>query len=281
MGGNQEKKSFGQKCSDGCTGFSTFLYGQNEKGETTVMGRTGNSWAKIGLFYLIFYGFLAGFFSAMLAIFLSTINKPGDGPPKLVQYIKNQPGLLRIDSGKKELKLPYVYSNETFESYKKTVTTYLEGFEAMDNSGEFCDPTNTQGIPEGEKPCKYDYKQMLGDCANKNTSYGLEDKKPCFFLRVNKIYGWVPDSDSGSQYLKLTCDKGKVMPEGFLLSAFPFRGSKGYQLPVVAVQVDVSDGKVVDDVTCKLEGENIKVSDSVVPSRAFGKIRIEKIGIKK
>ena len=48
--------------------------------------------AKIGVFYLNFYGCLAGFFSAMLAVFMSTLNKPGEGGPKLTQFIKNQAG---------------------------------------------------------------------------------------------------------------------------------------------------------------------------------------------
>jgi len=285
MSGNAEKKTMGQKCSSGCSSFGQFLYGQNEKGETTVMGRTGNSWAKIGLFYLIFYGFLAGFFSAMLSIFLTTINKPGEGAPKLVQYIKNQPGLLRIDSGDNELDLPFVFNNDTLsktnKDYTKTVSEYLSGFDTMDNSGSFCDKANVDGIPKGEEPCKYDYMTELGACADNKTSYGLTEKKPCFFLRINKIYGWVPEND-GSPYLKLTCDKGTVMPAGFMLAAFPFRGTKGHQLPVVAVQVDLNSAKANDklDVTCKLEGKNIKVSGSVVPSRAFGKIRIDNVGYK-
>lgn len=50
--------------------------------------------AKIGFFYLIFYGFLAGFFSAMLAVFLTTVENPEEGGrPKLTQFIENQPGM--------------------------------------------------------------------------------------------------------------------------------------------------------------------------------------------
>ena len=52
-----------------------------------------SSLVKIGVFYLIFYGFLAAFFSAMLTVFLSTLNDPENGgAPKLVQFIENKPG---------------------------------------------------------------------------------------------------------------------------------------------------------------------------------------------
>ena len=48
-------------------GFAEFVYNK-ERGE--VFGRTGTSWAKIGIFYVFYYIGLAGFFVALLSIFL-------------------------------------------------------------------------------------------------------------------------------------------------------------------------------------------------------------------
>ena len=52
-------------------GFGAFLY-NSETGE--VLGRSGLGWLKLLIFYLIFYGCLAGFFSMMLAIFFINIS---------------------------------------------------------------------------------------------------------------------------------------------------------------------------------------------------------------
>ncbi|CAH2065805.1 unnamed protein product, partial [Iphiclides podalirius] len=52
-------------------GFRIFLW-NSETGQ--FLGRTGSSWAKILLFYLIFYAILVGFFAALLAIFYQTLD---------------------------------------------------------------------------------------------------------------------------------------------------------------------------------------------------------------
>lgn len=281
--GPTEKPSFAQKCKNGCTDFGNFLYKKSDKGETLVMGRTGNSWAKIGAFYFVFYGFLAGFFIGMLAIFLTTINKPEDGGgPKLTQFIKNQPGLTRLDQDKgNRIPNPIVRNSTASDNYAKFVNDFLKASysNSSSNTGIKCARNNTKGIPDGEKPCLYDYMTELGECSNsKNNNFGLNDGKPCLFVKINKVYGWVPEV--AGEYLTLSCDQGTPYPKGFLLAAFPFRGQKDFQLPVVAVQVDLTkDSRKT--VICKLEGKGIDVSDSVVPSRAFGKIRFEDVTLSK
>ena len=67
-----------------------------------------------------------------------------------------------------------------------------------------------------------------------------------------------------------------MFPEGFMIGGFPFKGQKHYQAPVVAVQVDAPLDKSVT-VICDLQGEDIEISDSIVASRAYGRIRIKDI----
>jgi sodium/potassium-transporting ATPase subunit beta len=41
------------------------------------------------------------------------------------------------------------------------------------------------------KVCQVDLKDF-GDCSRQN-SYGYKSASPCVFLKLNKIYGWVPE----------------------------------------------------------------------------------------
>ena len=70
--------------------FREFMY--NSK-EGTVMGRTGISWLQIISFYIIFYGFLAGFFSVVMILFLQTLDT--NHPTRQLHYSKigDAPGM--------------------------------------------------------------------------------------------------------------------------------------------------------------------------------------------
>ena len=75
---------------EGFAGFLEFLY---NKKKGTVLGRTGKSWALITIFYIIYYSCLAGFWAAMLSVFLTTIE---DDRPKLMgadSRIGDKPGI--------------------------------------------------------------------------------------------------------------------------------------------------------------------------------------------
>lgn len=67
--------------------------------------------------------------------------------------------------------------------------------------------------------------------------------------------------------------QAKVIPSGFLLSAFPFRGEKNYTSPVVAVKIPKGE-----TTTCRLQGKDIEVSSTEVEARAFGRIKLENVG---
>lgn len=255
-----DKKGCWQKFTDGLSGFSHFLY----NGETgQVMGRSGKSWAKIGFFYLIFYGFLAGFFSGMLAIFLTTINDPEEGGPKLTQYVENQPGLTRLEASFNFLHYNATAGHQDITGYVGSIEKFLKKYKqpACSNS------TEEVGMP-ADTECSFN-TSLLGDC--KDPTASLVAGKPCIYVKINKVFGWVPKSNDGSGFLKLACSAGEVMPTGFQISAFPFRGQKDFELPIVAVKFNRTEIKQVD---CWLEGKGIQLSDSYVPYRAYGRIRI-------
>jgi len=267
----KEKKGCCEKLGDGLSNFAKFLFNR-ETGQ--VMGRSGESWLKIGFFYLIFYGFLAAFFSAMLTVFLKTLENPEDGgAPKLTQFIENKPGLSHIKIGKSLAAIRGADKNATLAlatSYNKTVTTMLKKY-----AGDACGDSPT-GMPK-DKECVFN-TTLLSECGLKGApDYGITDQKPCVYVKMNKVFNWVPKPTPGSgNFLQLTCgsDEGiTVMPAGFHIGSFPFRGQSGYELPIVAVKIDLKKF-TKDKVVCSLKGPNIEVSESSVPHRAFAKVEI-------
>jgi len=260
----KEKKGCCEKVGDGFSNFGTFLY-NSETGQ--VMGRSGESWLKIGVFYLIFYGFLAAFFSAMLTVFLKTLNDPETGgAPKLTQFIINKPGLTyKSNMGLK--KFEGKPDAEKVKAYKEFVKDILGKY-----NGTACGDSTT-GM--GDTDCVFDTSK-LGDCGPKGEAknYGLDSDMMCVYVRINKVYGWVPKGTDGTNFLNLKCDaeadKAKIIPAGFHIGSFPFRGQKDFELPVVAVLIHKDLNKVV----CQLDGPDIEVSESSVAHRAFAKVEI-------
>lgn len=268
----KDKKGCCEKVGDGFSNFAKFLFNR-ETGQ--VMGRSGESWLKIGIFYLIFYGFLAAFFSAMLTVFLKTLENPEDGgAPKLTQFIENKPGLTYTDLG---ATLSSIRANDTTDKvrngYGERISQILNKFSAANKC-----PDSATGMADPAKPCAFDTSR-LGACdikANK-TNFGLNDRKPCVYVRINKVFNWVPEATASTpNYLKLNCgsDKGvKVIPDGFHIGSFPFAGQKDFSLPLVAVQIDLTQTEI-NKVVCYLEGPNIEVSESSVAHRAYSKVEI-------
>ncbi|XP_065056327.1 probable sodium/potassium-transporting ATPase subunit beta-3 [Rhopilema esculentum] len=250
----KEKLGFCGRLERQCRSFANFAYNKQTK---EVMGRSGKSWAKIGLFYFAYYGFLAAFFSACLAVFLSTLNEPGKGGPKTTQFLRDDsaPGLNTVPS------INFLEGYKTKHRTRNTnaIRDYLEGFAKADVNGGNCSD------PSSKSPCKFDINQ-LGNCST--GSYGYDGNYPCVFMKINKVYGWKPSGN-----IKLSCDSGaKVLPTtGYLAKAFPFEGQKDYQTPAVAIQLDLSSGNKLT-VKCEIRGEGFKTSDVYIAHRAFGKI---------
>lgn len=187
------------------SGWEAFRYMLFDPQNGTILTRTPLSWLKIFVFYCIYYTALAAFWVACLQIFFLTISEREPRWTLKESLIGNNPGVgLRPGT-----------SDEKIDS-----SLYI--FNLKDTSA---DPTNPKG--EGEKNAdvarrmdlymqKYENQTGLVDCSGGATDenagrcifpttelgecaespYGLMpsggEMKPCFFLKLNKIFKFKP-----------------------------------------------------------------------------------------
>ncbi|KAL3847632.1 hypothetical protein ACJMK2_018633 [Sinanodonta woodiana] len=265
--------------------FATFLFNADEG---TVLGRTARSWGEIGLFYLIFYSCLAGFFAAMMAVFYQTLDWN-------IPRLRGADSLLRQNPGLGMRPIPDVATTlirfnkarpATFAQYVDHIQGFLNYYENELQQAETgtlidCDSITEMRRPEEwDKACRFDIKQLGDDCV-KQQAYGFEDGQPCILLKMNRIYDWIPEAYSNGSvpseiqgswaeyFVTVHCegenpaDKDNIGPlkyypaNGFHFKYFPYRNQQGYRSPLVFVRLDEPRTGVLIMISCKIYAKNI------------------------
>ncbi|CAG9121763.1 hypothetical protein JYU34_002949 [Plutella xylostella] len=189
--------------------FRTFLW----NGETgQFMGRTGSSWAKILLFYVIFYAVLCGFFAAMLAVFYQTLDSKVPKWQLDASIIGNNPGLgfrpMPDMDNNVESTLIYYRANDkgSVLRWSGVIDQFLEQYRKKGSgSGEQtgaenrvpCSPTSYQ---LGEKQVCDVPVDEFHPCTSAN-QYNYEEGGPCVILKLNKIFNWRPEPFNNTEDL--------------------------------------------------------------------------------
>jgi len=202
----------------GWEGFKQFLW-NSETSE--FLGRTGMSWLKIGIFYIIYYALLAGFFMGMLLIFYQTLD------PKIPRWqntngiIGGNPGVgFRPGPDNKSIESTLIWfrhgdDNGNWQAWVNRLDKFLEPYNdtvtPKDKDGkemtvDRVDCENLEDGPGDNQVCKVDTSVLFqGDCT-KEKHYGYREGNPCILLKLNKIYGWYPKyynhSDMGKKEMK-------------------------------------------------------------------------------
>eukprot|EP00088_Acartia_fossae_P069657 TRINITY_DN9156_c0_g1_i6.p1 TRINITY_DN9156_c0_g1~~TRINITY_DN9156_c0_g1_i6.p1 ORF type:complete len:330 (-),score=128.39 TRINITY_DN9156_c0_g1_i6:402-1391(-) len=274
------------------TGWEAFRYMLYDPDTGKVLTRTPLSWLKIFVFYCIYYSCLAAFWLACLQVFFLTV--PTDHPKWTLEdsIIGVNPGVgmkppmsdKRIDSSLYEFSLEdssTTPTNKEGEGEKNIdLKTRMDLFMAKyNNNSGLNDCTDNNDSNKGK--CIFDMS-TLGECNSEN-NYGYlpvgADKtiEPCFFLKLNKIYGFNPEPITEADfadYPEMDEEfKGKIkdakepavffncfgrfpadmeaakfnfFPEDQAVSLkyFPFKGGN-YQSPMVAVKVSAAEGQLV------------------------------------
>ncbi|KAL9963996.1 hypothetical protein ACROYT_G027563 [Oculina patagonica] len=276
----QEGKSRLERFQDTIRDFGHFLYNKDgENGETLVMGRNGKSWAKITVFFLVFYGCLAAFFASMLAIFMTTVPAREDGP-KMTRYLEGKSGLIPLPLQIED------YSSSNVNDYVKSINAFLKPYkEAVENRDNKYQNCTADEREKGSKPCAMDLS-LLGPCYDNSTDfkYGYDDEQPCIFMKMNRVYNFVPEPNDGKDYVELSCkfeeggssDQLRILPSdkpGFLANFYPYFAEESWLSPIAAIKVNTSSAAVI---LCEARAKNIELSETYRLNRgATGRVRIE------
>ncbi|KAM9454683.1 sodium/potassium-transporting ATPase subunit beta-1b [Clarias gariepinus] len=276
-------------------GWKKFMWNSDTR---EFLGRTGGSWAKILLFYVIFYGFLAGIFIGTIQALLLTLSSY---KPTWQDRI-TPPGLTHSPRSEKAEIFFTVNDPSTYLKTTKSIKTFLQAYNdeiqrdqlKFEDCGEQPDGYKNRGDLESEigirKACRF-RKDLLGPCSGTEDQYfGFSDGKPCLIIKLNRIVNFRPkppqSNDSVPEEVKskvqpnlipLHCTSKKKEDEellgqveyygiggGFPLQYYPYYGKllhPHYLQPLVAIQfVNITMNQEIR-IECKVYGENILYSD--------------------
>ncbi|KAL0279028.1 UNVERIFIED_CONTAM: hypothetical protein PYX00_000674 [Menopon gallinae] len=235
--------------------FKDFFY---EPSTGAIFGRTGSSWAKIGLFYFTFYVVLSAMFTIMLWVFFQTLNAQQPRWKLESSLIGTNPGMgfrptppnVNVES----TLIWYKGSNqENFQYWVDALTNFLEVYRR---------PGLTPGRGQNIYNCDYDRPPGRGQvcdvdvknwhpCTPENF-FNYHKSGPCIFLKLNKIYGWRPE------YYNDTKDLPENMPADL----------KEH----IAAQ-KAQDSKLLNTVWVSCEGENPLDKENIGPVHYIPKSR--------
>ncbi|XP_015671487.1 sodium/potassium-transporting ATPase subunit beta-1 [Protobothrops mucrosquamatus] len=283
------------KAKEGDGNWKKFIWNSEKK---EFLGRTGGSWFKILLFYVIFYGCLAGIFIGTIQVMLLTVSK---FQPKYQDRIA-PPGLSTVPHA---LKMEISFNPSDPSSYKRYVNlidTFLKAYESniqqevdFENCGTDPSPPKERGPFDGSQgalqSCKF-FRSWLGNCSGlEDQNYGYQDGKPCVIIKLNRVLGFIPQLPQNNSIppellakynpnvIPIHCtakkeeDLDKIGPVeyygiagygGFPLQYYPYYGriiQKKYLQPLIAVQfTNLTTGTGLR-IECKAYGQNIYYSD--------------------
>ncbi|XP_048855142.1 sodium/potassium-transporting ATPase subunit beta-1-like [Brienomyrus brachyistius] len=277
---------------DGDDGWKKFLWNSEKK---ELLGRTAGSWSKILLFYVIFYGCLAGIFIGTIQALLLTIS---EYKPTYQDRVA-PPGLTHTPSSDKS-ELSFKMSDPiTYLKYTKGLGEFLKMYnDEVQDKHENCGDTPGEYMNRGDVDdgngvrgsCGFK-RDWLGPCSGMTDGeFGFKEGKPCLIVKLNRIVNFRPKPPMSNnsipedaQYkvqpnvIPLYCtnkrdeDAGKVgevkyhgISGGFPLQYYPYYGKAlqpNYLQPLVAIQFVNLTRDTELRIECRVYGENINYSD--------------------
>ncbi|KAM8768108.1 sodium/potassium-transporting ATPase subunit beta-3b [Acanthopagrus schlegelii] len=232
-----------------------------------LLGRTASSWGLILLFYLVFYGFLAGMFTLTMWVMLQTLD---DNVPRYQDRVANPGLVIRPHAAE----ISFNRSDPAnYNQYTQQLHDLLQNYnDSRQEGNDLClvgEYTEQDDEPI-KRVCQFK-RSTLRQCSGlPDTGFGYAEGKPCIIIKMNRVIGLKP---RGDPYINCTAKRDSPLqmqyfpPEGRLDKMFfPYYGKRahaGYVQPVVAVQLLLTkeDYNVEQTIECKVEGSDLRNDD--------------------
>ncbi|XP_029862630.1 sodium/potassium-transporting ATPase subunit beta-2 isoform X2 [Aquila chrysaetos chrysaetos] len=272
MARDKEKRSCGQRLAE----WRAFVWDPRSR---QFLGRTGTSWGLILLFYLVFYGFLAGLFALTMWVMLQSVD------PHVPKYQDRlaTPGMM-IRPRTEGLDVTFnVTQSQTWRHYVRALHQFLEPYndsvQAARNAA--CVPGRYNEQPDDSVPnypkraCRFN-RSLLGPCAGLAPAddYGYGVGQPCVLLKVNRVINFFPGRNKSINVIcaaKREEDAALLgplqlfPPNGSIdLMYFPYYGKRvhvNYTQPVVAVQFANATANMEHYIECRLNAAGLRTDD--------------------
>jgi sodium/potassium-transporting ATPase subunit beta len=183
--------------------FKNYMYNKETR---EVIGRDGMSWAKISLFYFVFYSILASLFVGLVAVFVATLDRQVP-----TYYAKSSVMDNRIDLNPGLGYRPQIDPEDTLISYKlnltdehyvvqnRSLSIYLDKYFDSKTSEKLiqnCDNYDLKDLrilfKTNNSACDYNYHLVLDKTScDPKKDFGYING-PCVAVKLNKIYSWLP-----------------------------------------------------------------------------------------
>ncbi|KAI1893829.1 hypothetical protein AGOR_G00127700, partial [Albula goreensis] len=253
-----------EKPEESQSNWKDFIYNPRS-GE--FIGRTASSWALIFLFYLVFYGFLAGMFSLTMWVMLQTLD---DYTPKYRDRVSN-PGLVIRP---KSMDIMFNRTDPAkYREYVKHLDSFLQQYnDSVQEENELCDEGKyfDQDAEPVKKVCPFK-RSLLRQCSGlSDETFGYSEGRPCILVKMNRIIGLKP---RGEPYINCTAKRQDALQilyfpneAKFDKMYFPYYGKKAhpnYVQPLVAVKLLLTKEDYNQEIAveCKVEGSDLRNND--------------------
>ncbi|CAL4101738.1 unnamed protein product, partial [Meganyctiphanes norvegica] len=158
---------------------------------------------KIFVFYCLYYGFLAGFFSICMFLFYQTLDtehEPKYAPGREDSLLKNPSMGLRPRPPAEDIESSMIYyesgDKETYKQWTSSLNELLDGTEDpkrnyVSSTGKNIVECNATTVLKDDQVCDV-LVSSLGEECTKANNWGYSSDSPCIILKLNRMFGWLP-----------------------------------------------------------------------------------------